>query len=79
MTANKDPAPKDFIQKPALTVDEAATFLGLKKNYVYKLISQRKIPCYRPMAGRVFFKPSELEDFLFRNRQPAIYEEVANA
>ena len=67
------------IQKAAFTVDEAAAFLNLSKNYVYKLVSQKKIPCYKPMAGRVFFKPSELEAFLFRNRQSADYEETNHA
>jgi excisionase family DNA binding protein len=64
----------DHVQKVALTIDEAAVFLNLSKNYIYKLISLKKIPYYKPMAGRVFFKPSELESFLFRNRQSADYE-----
>ena len=58
----------------ALNVDEAAQFLGFKKSYIYRLIHLKKLPCYRPMNGRVYFRPAELEDFLFRNRQPAFYE-----
>ena len=61
-------------QKVALNVDEAAQFLGLRKSYVYKLLSQKKLPCYRPMNGRVYFRPAELEAFLFRNRQSGDYE-----
>ena len=60
-------------QKP-LTVDQAAEFLNYRKSYIYKLVSQKKIPCYRPMNGRVYFRPAELEAFLFRNRQSADYE-----
>jgi len=60
--------------RKALSVDEAAVFTGLKKNYIYKLIHQKKIPHYKPMGGRVFFKQDELENFLFRNRQAANYE-----
>jgi excisionase family DNA binding protein len=52
----------------ALTVDEAAAFTGLKKSYLYKLISKRKIPFYKPLGGRVYFKQEELEGFIFRNR-----------
>jgi excisionase family DNA binding protein len=66
-------------QKVALTVEEAAAFLGLKKNYLYKLVHLRKIPCYKPMGGRVFFRPAELEAFLFRNRQGADYEGGSHA
>ena len=58
----------------ALSVDEAAAFTGLSKNYIYKLIHQRKIPFFKPLGGRVFFKQEELESFIFRNRQAADYE-----
>lgn len=63
------------VKKAALSVDEAAVFLGVKKNYLYQLIFKRRIPCYRPTGGRVFFRQNELEEFLFRNRQSADYEE----
>ena len=65
--------------RKALSVDEAAEFTGLKKNYIYKLIHQKKIPHYKPMGGRVFFKQDELETFLFRNRQAANYEGESHA
>ena len=58
----------------ALSVDEAATFTGLSKGYVYKLVHQRKIPFYKPLGGRVFFKQDELEAFIFRGRHAADYE-----
>ena len=58
----------------ALSVEEAAVFTGYSRNYLYKLIHQKKIPHFKPMGGRVFFKQEELEAFLFRNRQVADYE-----
>ena len=58
----------------AFTVDEAATYTGLSRNYIYKLIHLKKIPCYKPLNGKVYFKPDELEEFLYRNRQAADYE-----
>jgi excisionase family DNA binding protein len=65
----------------ALSVDEAAEFTGLKKNYLYKLIYLKKIPHYKPAGrkGRVFFKQDELEGFIFRNRQAADYEAADHA
>ncbi|MDR0476042.1 MAG: helix-turn-helix domain-containing protein [Treponema sp.] len=60
--------------KKLLTVDDAVKFLDLKKNYIYKLIHLKKIPCYKPLNGRVYFKPDELEAFIFRNKQAAEYE-----
>lgn len=58
----------------ALSVEEAAQFTGLSRFYIYKLIHERKIPHYKPLGGRVFFKQNELEAFIFRNRQGADYE-----
>jgi len=58
----------------ALTVEAAAQFLGFKKSYVYKLCHLKKIPFYKPLGDRVYFRLSELEAFVFRNRQAASYE-----
>ena len=63
----------------ALNIDEAADFTGLKKNYIYKLICQKKIPYYKPNGGKVFFRADELESFIFRNRQSADYERTRHA
>ena len=63
----------------ALTIDEAAKFTGLSKNYLYKLIHQGKIPHYKPMGGRVYFKQEDLEAFIFRGRRAADYELQARA
>jgi len=61
------------VQK-VLSISEAATFTGLSKAYLYKLCHQRKIPFYKPLNGRVFFKQDELESFIFRGRRAADYE-----
>jgi len=63
----------------ALSVLEAAKITGLSRNYIYKLICQKKIPFYKPTGGRVFFKQEELDGFIFRNRQAADYEGRTNA
>jgi excisionase family DNA binding protein len=66
------------IERP-MSMTEAAAFTGLKTGYLYKLIHEKKLPCYKPMGGRVFFKQSELETFMFRGRQAADYEREAEA
>ena len=62
------------IKQKALSVEAASEITGLSKNYIYKLVHQKKIPHYKPMNGRIFFKQDELEGFIFRNRQSADYE-----
>jgi len=63
-------------QRAALSVEQAATFLGYTQNYLYKLIHEKKIPHFKPagLRGRVFFKQTDLENFIFRNRQGTDYE-----
>jgi excisionase family DNA binding protein len=63
----------EHIQKP-FTVDDAVAFTGLSKNYLYKLVYLKKIPFYKPLNGKIYFKQEELESFIFRNRQAADYE-----
>jgi excisionase family DNA binding protein len=63
------------IERAALSIEEAAEFLGLKKNYLYRLVYLKKIPYYKPTGGKLFFKKTELEEFIFRNHQCPSYEE----
>ena len=64
----------------ALSVDAAVELTGWSKNYIYKLVHLRKIPFYKPLGGRVFFKQDELERFIFQNRQgPSFESEASNA
>ena len=57
-----------------MSVIEAAEYCRLSKAYIYKLVYQGKIPCYKPAGGRIFFKQEELEQFIFRGRKSANYE-----
>ena len=55
--------------KEVLTIDECAVFTGYSKDYLYRLTSQRRIPFYKPMGGAIYFRKSEIEDWLLQNRQ----------
>ena len=52
------------IQKP-LSSEEAAEYLGYSKNYLFKLVHEKKIPHYKPLNGRLFFKLDELKKFVY--------------
>ena len=57
-----------------LTTKEAADYCGITLSYLYKLCHEKRIPHYKPLNGKVYFKESELNDFLYRNRIAANYE-----
>jgi excisionase family DNA binding protein len=63
----------ETVQKP-LTVQEAAVFLGLKPSYVYNLVHFGKLTAYKPGRRTLRFKQSDLEAYIYRNRQAADFE-----
>lgn len=54
--------------KEVLTSDEAASYMGVSKAYLYKLTMGKKIPHYKPMGKMVYFNRQELEYWLQANR-----------
>lgn len=64
-------------QKETLSIDELAEYTGWKKSHIYRMTSQRVIPFYKPMGGNLFFKRSEIDEWLTRNRQ-ATAEEISS-
>lgn len=55
-------------------MDEAANYMGLSKSHLYKLTSQCIIPFYKPNGKMVYFRRSELETWILRNRNAPICE-----
>ena len=67
-------------QKVVLKLDEVILLTGLSKSYLYKLTSTGGIPCYKPQGKHIYFKKTEVEDWLLQNRKATIIEidEMAN-
>jgi excisionase family DNA binding protein len=63
----------ETVQKP-LNVQEAAAFLGFKPSYIYNLVHFGKLAAYKPGGKTLFFKQSDLEAYIFRNRKAADFE-----
>ena len=57
-----------MITKNYLTSTEAAAYLGVKMNYLYKLTHLKKIPYYSPGGKKILFKESELNAFIEKSR-----------
>ena len=55
--------------KEGLSIEECATFTSLSVNHIYRLTSQRAIPFYKPMGGKIYFKKKEIENWLLQGRQ----------
>lgn len=55
--------------KEVLTITECAFFTGISVSHLYRLTSQRDIPFYKPMGGKIYFKRTEIENWLLQGRQ----------
>lgn len=61
-------------RKDVLTIEECAKYTGYTKGHLYRLTSQRAIPFYKPMGGKIVFRKSEINDWLLQNRQATAAE-----
>ena len=54
--------------KNILTLEEVAEYTHLSKSYVYKLTSNGDIPYYKPNGKQLYFKRTEIDEWLLTNR-----------
>lgn len=54
--------------KNILTLEEVAEYTHFSKSYVYKLTSKGDIPYYKPNGKQLYFKRTEIDEWLLTNR-----------
>lgn len=57
-----------FYTKEVLTAEETAQYMGISKNYLYKLTMRRAIPFYKPLGKKCYFNRKEVEAWLQSNK-----------
>jgi excisionase family DNA binding protein len=50
--------------------DGAVRLLGISKSKLYKMTADGKLPCYKPSAGKLYFKISELQQWIEKEFKP---------
>ena len=50
-----------------LTFPQALDYLGASKSFLYKLTSKRKIKHFKPNGKKIYFRKSDLDDWLLQN------------
>jgi excisionase family DNA binding protein len=63
-----------ILLKEVLNLNEAAKYLDISKSHLYKLTSRKEIPHYCPQGKRLYFKKTELDQWLTRNRSASLAE-----
>jgi excisionase family DNA binding protein len=56
-----------------ITSFEAAAFLGISTKYLYRLVHNKQIPCYKPTGKRLFFFRNELIIWIKQNKSAKEY------
>jgi excisionase family DNA binding protein len=57
-----------------LSIKDVADYTGLKIGYLYQLTSKRKIPHYKPLGKKIFFKREEVDEFFFQGKKKSLSE-----
>lgn len=65
--------------KEVLTLEECALFTNLSENYLYNLTSQKKIQYYKPRGGKIYFKKSDVQEWLLQGQKMTEAEIEAQA
>ena len=60
----------DYLYKEILTVDEVCAFLGISKNYLYKLTHNHMVSFSCPNGKLIYFERTDLMAWMRRNRVP---------
>jgi excisionase family DNA binding protein len=68
---------QNLVRKDVLNFNETCDYLELSQSHLYKLTSTGAIPHYKPNGKKIYFKRSEVDEWLLRNRT-ASSEEIEN-
>jgi excisionase family DNA binding protein len=60
------------MEKELLTTKDAASYLDISTDQLYKLNSGGKIPSYRPTGGKVYYLKAELIEWVLSGRRATI-------
>jgi len=55
-------------RKEVMSINDLAAYTGWTTSYLYQLTRKRQIPFYRPSGKTIFFRRSEIEDWIFQHR-----------
>lgn len=59
---------QNLVRKDVLNFNETCDYLELSHSHLYKLTSSGAIPHYKPNGKKIYFKRSELDEWVLRNR-----------
>ncbi len=58
-------------------IKQLARYLNYSEPAIYRMVAHSEIPCYKISNGKLLFKRTEIDDWLFEFRQPTIKSQIA--
>ncbi len=58
--------------KEFLTLEESANYLSISKSHLYKLTSRNEIPFYQPTGKKIYFKRTEINEWIFNSKVKSV-------
>jgi excisionase family DNA binding protein len=68
-----------LIQKEFLTAREAASYLGISINSMYKLTQRRAIPIYKPGHKKVYIRKKDIDEWIAESIQQSTKQQAKKA
>ena len=65
-----------LLKKEVLDFNDACQYLKLSSSHMYKLTSSQSIPHFRPNGKKLYFKRSELNDWLLNYLQKEFQKDL---
>ena len=58
---------QNLVSKDILNFEEALSYLKVSKSFLYKMTSKGEITYYKPNGKLIYFKRTDLDDWMLRN------------
>ena len=62
---------QSLVNKEIMNLSEAAFYMNVSKSFIYKLTFNNEITFHKPRAKLIFFKKSDLDEFMLGNKVPS--------
>lgn len=63
---------QNLLKKKVLNFRETCKYLEMSASHLYKLTSQKQIPHFCPQGKKLYFKRTDLDKWLLRNRKDSL-------
>lgn len=67
-----NPILPNFVGKEILSFQEAIQYLDLSESSLYKLTSDSKITFFKPNGGKLYFKKTDLDNWMLQNESKSV-------